>query len=104
MTSARDEQRRISASLTDPRVIDPRQELVRHDDLSEEELGLFELDKILRDLRRALAEGVDAAPDFGADVVVRKRALVVRIQAGDRAGVSVIRLDEVFSEMLPGVG
>ena len=30
MTSARDEQRRISASLTDPRVIDPRQELVRH--------------------------------------------------------------------------
>jgi len=39
MTSARDEQRRISASLTDPRVIDPRQELVRHDDLSEEELG-----------------------------------------------------------------
>lgn len=42
MTPARDDAhrdaRRISASLTDPRVIDPRQELVRHDDLSEEEL------------------------------------------------------------------
>ncbi|MDR6613702.1 MarR family transcriptional regulator [Leifsonia sp. 1010] len=43
MTPARDDARRdarrISASLTDPRVIDPRQELVRHDDLSEEELA-----------------------------------------------------------------
>jgi DNA-binding MarR family transcriptional regulator len=38
MTPARDDQRRISASLIDPRVIDPRQELVRHDDLPEEEL------------------------------------------------------------------
>ncbi|MGO4534040.1 MarR family winged helix-turn-helix transcriptional regulator [Leifsonia sp. 2MCAF36] len=42
MTPARDDARRdarrISASLTDPRIIDPRQELVRHDDLSEEEL------------------------------------------------------------------
>lgn len=39
MTSARDDARRISESLLDPRVIDPRQELVRHDDLSEEELA-----------------------------------------------------------------
>ncbi|MDR6970946.1 MarR family transcriptional regulator [Leifsonia shinshuensis] len=43
MTPARDDAhsdaRRISASLTDPRIIDPRQELVRHDDLSEEELA-----------------------------------------------------------------
>jgi DNA-binding MarR family transcriptional regulator len=38
MTSGKDEARRISGSLLDPRVIDPRQELVRHDDLSEEEL------------------------------------------------------------------
>ena len=43
MTPARDDARRnarrISESLTDPRIIDPRQELVRHDDLSEDELG-----------------------------------------------------------------
>lgn len=39
MASERDEARRISGSLLDPRVIDPRQELVTHDDLSEEELG-----------------------------------------------------------------
>lgn len=43
MTSARDDARRdarrISSSLIDPRVIDPRQELVRHDDLGEEELA-----------------------------------------------------------------
>ncbi|WP_285116295.1 MarR family transcriptional regulator [Leifsonia sp. fls2-241-R2A-40a] len=43
MTPGRDDARRdahrISASLTDPRIIDPRQELVRHDDLSEEELA-----------------------------------------------------------------
>ncbi|MFP3465731.1 MarR family winged helix-turn-helix transcriptional regulator [Leifsonia sp. SIMBA_070] len=38
-TDARRDARRISASLTDPRIIDPRQELVRHDDLSEEELA-----------------------------------------------------------------
>jgi DNA-binding MarR family transcriptional regulator len=38
MTSGKDEARRISGSLLDPRVIDPDQELVRHDDLSEEEL------------------------------------------------------------------
>lgn len=37
--ASRDDARRISGSLTDPRVIDPRQELVRHDDLSEEELA-----------------------------------------------------------------
>jgi DNA-binding MarR family transcriptional regulator len=36
---ARRDARRISASLIDPRVIDPRQELVRHDDLGEEELA-----------------------------------------------------------------
>lgn len=35
---ARRDARRISASLTDPRVIDPRQELVRHDDLSDAEM------------------------------------------------------------------
>ena len=43
MTPARDDARRnarrISESLTDPRIIDPRQELVRHDDLSEDELA-----------------------------------------------------------------
>ncbi len=39
MSSPKDEARRVSGSLLDPRVIDPRQELVRHDDLSEEELG-----------------------------------------------------------------
>src|SRR6478735_5021963 len=43
MTPAKDDARRnarrISESLTDPRIIDPRQELVRHDDLSEDELG-----------------------------------------------------------------
>ncbi len=38
MTSDKDAARRISSSLLDPRVIDPRQELVRHDDLSEVEL------------------------------------------------------------------
>jgi len=38
MTPAKDEARRISGSMLDPRVIDPRQELVRHDDLSEGEL------------------------------------------------------------------
>ncbi|MDN4615664.1 MarR family transcriptional regulator [Leifsonia sp. F6_8S_P_1B] len=37
--ASRDDARRITGSLTDPRVIDPRQELVRHDDLSEEELA-----------------------------------------------------------------
>jgi DNA-binding MarR family transcriptional regulator len=36
--SSKEEARRISGSLTDPRVIDPRQELVRHDDLSDDEL------------------------------------------------------------------
>ena len=36
--TAREDAQRISGSLVDPRVIDPRQELVRHDDLSEEEL------------------------------------------------------------------
>ena len=38
MVSGRDEARRISGSLLDPRVIDPRQELVTHNDLSEDEL------------------------------------------------------------------
>ena len=36
--SSKEDARRISGSLIDPRVIDPRQELVRHDDLSDEEL------------------------------------------------------------------
>lgn len=36
--SSKDEARRISGALIDPRVIDPRQELVRHDDLSDDEL------------------------------------------------------------------
>ena len=35
MASGREDARRISGSLLDPRVIDPRQELVVHDDLSE---------------------------------------------------------------------
>jgi len=43
MAPARDDAkrdaRRISASLTDPRVIDPRQELVRHADLGDEEVA-----------------------------------------------------------------
>jgi DNA-binding MarR family transcriptional regulator len=34
----KEDARRVSGSLLDPRVIDPRQELVRHDDLSEPEL------------------------------------------------------------------
>ncbi len=38
MASGRDDARRISGSLLDPRVIDPRQELVVHDDLSERDL------------------------------------------------------------------
>ncbi|CAM5333970.1 MarR family winged helix-turn-helix transcriptional regulator [Leifsonia shinshuensis] len=37
--SSKEDARRISGSLIDPRVIDPRQELVRHDDLSDEELA-----------------------------------------------------------------
>lgn len=37
--SSKDEARRISGSMIDPRVIDPRQELVRHDDLTEQELA-----------------------------------------------------------------
>ncbi|WP_348788108.1 MarR family transcriptional regulator [Leifsonia sp. NPDC080035] len=36
--SSKDDAQRISASLIDPRVIDPRQELVRHDDLDDDEL------------------------------------------------------------------
>ncbi len=36
--SSKDEARRISGALIDPRVIDPRQELVRHDDLADDEL------------------------------------------------------------------
>jgi DNA-binding MarR family transcriptional regulator len=36
--SSKEDARRISGSLIDPRVIDPRQELVRHDDLSDDEL------------------------------------------------------------------
>ncbi|MFF2052199.1 MarR family winged helix-turn-helix transcriptional regulator [Leifsonia sp. NPDC058194] len=36
--SSRADARRISGSMVDPRIIDPRQELVRHDDLSETEL------------------------------------------------------------------
>lgn len=36
--SSKDEARRISGALIDPRVIDPRQELVRHDDLTDDEL------------------------------------------------------------------
>lgn len=37
--SSRDDARRISGSMIDPRVIDPRQELVRHDDLPESDLA-----------------------------------------------------------------
>lgn len=36
--SSKDEARRISGALIDPRVIDPRQELVRHDNLTDDEL------------------------------------------------------------------
>ncbi|MEO7022872.1 MAG: MarR family transcriptional regulator [Leifsonia sp.] len=38
MASGKNDARRISGSLLDPRVIDPRQALVRYDDLSEDEL------------------------------------------------------------------
>src|SRR4051794_28623791 len=58
MTPARDDARRdarrISASLTDPRIIDPRQELVRHDDLSEDELAqIIRLLAAMREWREA---------------------------------------------------
>jgi DNA-binding MarR family transcriptional regulator len=54
MTSDKDEARRISGSLLDPRVIDPRQELVRHDDLSEEELlQVVHVLTAIRDWRQA---------------------------------------------------
>jgi DNA-binding MarR family transcriptional regulator len=52
--SSRDDARRISGSLIDPRVIDPRQELVRHDDLSEEELAeIVEVLAAIRNWREA---------------------------------------------------
>ena len=35
---SKDDARRVSGSLIDPRVIDPRQELVRHDDLTDADL------------------------------------------------------------------
>lgn len=58
MTPARDDARRdakrISASLTDPRIIDPRQELVRHDDLSEAEMAqILRLLTAMREWREA---------------------------------------------------
>jgi DNA-binding MarR family transcriptional regulator len=46
---SKDEARRISGSMIDPRVIDPRQELVRHDDLPEEELT--EIVRLLSSIR-----------------------------------------------------
>jgi DNA-binding MarR family transcriptional regulator len=54
MSSAKDEARRVSGSLLDPRVIDPRQELVRHDDISEAELEqIVRVLTAMRDWREA---------------------------------------------------
>lgn len=54
MSSAKDEAHRVSGSLLDPRVIDPRQELVRHDDLSETELEqIVRVLTAMRDWREA---------------------------------------------------
>jgi DNA-binding MarR family transcriptional regulator len=50
MVSDKDAARRISGSLLDPRVIDPHQELVRHDDLSEEEL--LQIVRVLTSIRQ----------------------------------------------------
>lgn len=52
--SSKDDSRRVSGSMIDPRVIDPRQELVRHDDLSEKELAeIVGLLGAIRDWREA---------------------------------------------------
>jgi DNA-binding MarR family transcriptional regulator len=52
--SSKDDARRISGSMTDPRVIDPRQELVRHDDLPEDELAqIIALLGAMRDWRES---------------------------------------------------
>jgi DNA-binding MarR family transcriptional regulator len=54
MASGRDDARRISGSLLDPRVIDPRQELVTHDDLDEKELQqVVDVLTAIRDWREA---------------------------------------------------
>ena len=54
MASGREDARRISGSLLDPRVIDPRQELVAHDDLSEQEIEqIVALLTAIRDWREA---------------------------------------------------
>jgi len=54
MSSAKGEAHRVSGSLLDPRVIDPRQELVRHDDLSDEELSqIVRVLTAMRDWREA---------------------------------------------------
>lgn len=54
MASGRDDARRISGSLLDPRVIDPRQELVTHDDLDEKELEqVVDVLTAIRDWREA---------------------------------------------------
>jgi DNA-binding MarR family transcriptional regulator len=50
MASEKDEAQRILSSLLDPRVIDPRQELVRHDDLTEEEL--LQVVRVLSSIRQ----------------------------------------------------
>lgn len=50
----KEDARRVSGSLLDPRVIDPRQELVRHDDLSEDELlQIVNVLTAIRDWREA---------------------------------------------------
>ncbi|MGN6427371.1 MAG: MarR family winged helix-turn-helix transcriptional regulator [Leifsonia sp.] len=52
--SSKDDARRISRSLVDPRVIDPRQELVRHDDLDDAELAqVVRLLEAIRNWREA---------------------------------------------------
>ena len=52
--SSKDDARRISQSLVDPRVIDPRQELVRHDDLDDAELAqVVRLLEAIRNWREA---------------------------------------------------
>lgn len=50
----KEDARRVSGSLLDPRVIDPRQELVRHDDLSEDDLAqVIRVLTAIRDWREA---------------------------------------------------
>ncbi|WP_082581454.1 MarR family winged helix-turn-helix transcriptional regulator [Leifsonia sp. Root227] len=51
---SKEDARRVSGSLLDPRVIDPRQELVHHDDLSDDDLAqVVQVLTAIRDWREA---------------------------------------------------